>query len=116
MGDPSLAAIVSVAMLTPVFVWNGQHGLASFIFHLSDRHGGGYWMSDPDFSKLWEFPLASLILVSPFIFIAMFRFFLARLEPGFERTARWLAACAAWSAAPTGRSPACCRSLACNPT
>jgi hypothetical protein len=96
--DPHLylAAIVSVAMLTPVFVWNVQHGFASFAFHLSDRHGGGYWMSDPDFSKIWEFPLASLILVSPFVFIAMFRFFLARLEPGFERTARWLAAWVFW--------------------
>ena len=44
LGDPHLylAAIVSIAMLTPVFVWNLQHEFASFSFHLSDRHGGGY--------------------------------------------------------------------------
>lgn len=96
--DPHLylAAVVSVLILTPVFIWNVQNEFASFRFHLSDRHGGASWLSEPDFSKIWEFPLASLILVSPFIFIAMFRFFLARLEPGFERTARWLAAWVFW--------------------
>jgi 4-amino-4-deoxy-L-arabinose transferase-like glycosyltransferase len=98
LADPHLylASILSVAMLTPVFIWNVQHAGASFLFHLSDRHGGGYWFSDPDPSRFWEFPLTSLLLISPFIFIAIFRFFVARLEPGFERTARRLAVWVFW--------------------
>jgi hypothetical protein len=98
MRDPHLypAAILSVAMQAPVFIWNATAGFASFMFHLSDRHGGAHWLSNPDFSRFWEFPLTSLLLVSPFIFYAIFRFFLTKLEPGYERTAKRLGIWVFW--------------------
>ena len=84
-------------MQAPVLIWNFSEGFASFRFHLSDRHGGGYVAEQSaELCRIWEFPLASLLLVSPFIFIAMIRFFAVRLEPGPERTARRLAVWVFW--------------------
>ena len=96
-GHLYVAALLALAMQAPVLIWNLSEGFASFRFHLSDRHGGVTWLSNPpNFAGSWEFPLASLLLISPLIFIALIRFFAVRLEPGPERTARRLAVWVFW--------------------
>jgi len=51
----------------PVLLWNADHGWASFVFHLHDRHHG---KSQP-FTHAGQFLATQFGLVSPVLFVAM---------------------------------------------
>jgi 4-amino-4-deoxy-L-arabinose transferase-like glycosyltransferase len=84
-----LAALLAIAMQAPVLMWNATEGFASFRFHLSDRHAAD-WLLHPSLSRFLEFPLASVLLLSPFLVPVFVRFFLARPGTFFESVGkRW---------------------------
>lgn len=84
-----LAAALSVAMQAPVLMWNLEHGFASYKFHLADRWGGTLFELDPIHAL--EFVLMALLVVSPFVFPALFRMIRAPLGAPFADRARLLA-------------------------
>jgi 4-amino-4-deoxy-L-arabinose transferase-like glycosyltransferase len=84
-----LAALLAIAMQAPVVIWNARHGWVSFGFQLAGRHGGGWeWLMHPSLSRIVEFPLASVLLVGPFLVPVFVRFFLTRPATAFESVAK----------------------------
>jgi 4-amino-4-deoxy-L-arabinose transferase-like glycosyltransferase len=84
-----LAALLSVAMQAPVLWWNLTEGLASFNFHLGTRLTGS------SLSLANGYPLVFLanmaLVLSPFLFIALFRYPFGTRPTGFEGNARLFA-------------------------
>lgn len=84
-----LAALLSVAMQAPVLWWNLTEGLASFNFHLGTRLTGS------SLSLANGYPLVFLanmaLVLSPFLFIALFRYPFGQRATGFEGNARLFA-------------------------
>lgn len=80
------AGLLSIVMQTPVLIWNLGSHMASFNFHLGTRLAGSDLAIGANYPGVF---LANMALVlSPFLFIALFRYpFGARLI-GFENTAR----------------------------
>lgn len=69
------AAAVSVAMQTPVFLWNLQHGFSSYEFHFATRWGGAHA------ANWWApaiFLLASVLSLGPFLVWPMLRLLFGR--------------------------------------
>lgn len=67
-----LAALVAVAILTPVIAWNLSHHMASFRYHLVNRHVGDegvHWSVSGPF----RFILPFVVLCSPFLLAALVR-------------------------------------------
>jgi hypothetical protein len=64
--DPRLwlAAGVTVLVLSPIVVWNLQHGLASFRFHLGGRQGGAEGLRFRPRAVI-DFLLPTVLLLSP---------------------------------------------------
>ncbi len=95
--DPHLylAAIVAIGMQTPVVYWNLTTGFASYNFHLNTRHGAG-WLSDINWNSFLDFPVASAVLVSPFLIPVFFRFFTRKADTRFESVTKGLAIWAFW--------------------
>ena len=85
---PWLAALVAIAMQVPVFWWNATEGLASYKFHLSERWGGTFAYKQ---LGLPIFILTALLIISPFLFPAIFGMFRRRLGTPFADRARLLA-------------------------
>ena len=85
---PWLAALLGLAMQTPVIWWNATQRLASFRYHLDDRWGGHAgqinWMNPVNFLLL------TVILWSPFLIWPAIRLARAKLTTGFENGARTL--------------------------
>lgn len=84
-----LAALLSVAMQTPVLWWNLVEGFASFNFHLSERWGGTLFRFQP--INLLGFIASALIVVSPFLFPAIAGMLRRPLGSPFADRARTLA-------------------------
>lgn len=84
-----LAGLLSIAMQAPVLIWNLNEGMASFGFHLGTR------MADASIAianHYWLVFLANMALVlSPFFFIALFRYPFGPRPSGFEGNARLFA-------------------------
>ena len=95
--DPHLwlAALVSIGMQAPVLYWNWSTGFASFNFHLNDRHSEG-WLTDFNWNTFLDFPVASAVLISPFLIPVFVRFFTRTHETRFEKIAKGLAIWAFW--------------------
>jgi hypothetical protein len=75
-------------MQAPVFWWNATEGLASYKFHLYERWGGTFAYRQ---LGLPIFILTALLLISPFLFPAIFGMFRRRLGTPFADRARLLA-------------------------
>lgn len=90
-----LAALLSVAVVSPVLIWNAQHGFASFSFHLVERHGAAF-LSRIDLDGLIEFAIVTVAALGPFLIYGMLRFLAARPQTPFEATARGLALWTFW--------------------
>ena len=84
-----LAALLSIAIQTPVLVWNLTHAMASFGFHMGTRLTGSvsnlHYLHPLDFIA----NMAGLVL-GPFLFIALFRMLKDRSGSIFEERARAL--------------------------
>jgi len=81
-----VAALLSIAIQAPVLIWNLGRDMASFSFHLGTRLAGSDLAIGAGYPLVF---LANMVLVlSPFLFIALFRYpFGARLA-GFEDSIR----------------------------
>ena len=85
---PWLAALLSVAVQTPVFWWNLVEGFASYRFHLAER-----W-TDPQQAgpgQLGVYLVVTLINLSPIVAYATARLTIYRARAGFESLAKHLA-------------------------
>ncbi|WP_395813374.1 ArnT family glycosyltransferase [Devosia sp.] len=80
------AGLLSVAMQAPVLWWNLTEGMASFNFHLGTRLTGS------TASLAYGYPLVYLanmaLVLSPFLFIALFRYPFGPKPTGFEANGR----------------------------
>ena len=83
-----LAGLLSIAIQTPMLWWNYTQNFASFGFHTAGR-----WSSTPHFA--WYNPLLFLlvatIVVSPFVCVAVWRYWSRKPVEGFEARAKALA-------------------------
>jgi 4-amino-4-deoxy-L-arabinose transferase-like glycosyltransferase len=81
-----VAGLLSVAMQAPVLWWNLTEGMASFNFHLGTRLTGS------TASLAYGYPLVYLanmaLVLSPFLFIALFRYPFGPKPTGFEANGR----------------------------
>jgi 4-amino-4-deoxy-L-arabinose transferase-like glycosyltransferase len=95
--DPHLylAAAIAIGLQAPVLFWNWSTGFASFNFHLNTRHGEG-WLEQFNLRTFLDFPVASIVLVSPFLVPVFFRFFLRHHPTRFENVAKSLAIWIFW--------------------
>lgn len=69
-------ALLVVAILSPVLIWNVEHGFASFSYHLVERNAGIFEAFD-----LWRvtvFSLLNLLYLSPFLLLPLLGLLLAR--------------------------------------
>jgi 4-amino-4-deoxy-L-arabinose transferase-like glycosyltransferase len=89
-----LAALLAVAMQAPVLWWNLTESFASYNFHLSERWGGSFGLSP---IHLLIFIVQGLVLVSPFLFPAIFSMMRRPLGAPFADRARALALSAFWA-------------------
>ena len=83
-----LAALLSLAMQAPVLYWNFTEDFVSYKFHLSDRLTAGW-----GHLNLWyplDFIANMALVISPFLFIALFRMPFDKSRTAFERRARAL--------------------------
>ncbi len=88
LANPHLyaAALLAIAVASPILVWNIQNGFASFEFHLVDRHDAGF-LHAFTWVHVAEFLLQTALTTSPFMMWGMVRFVLSRPAAPFERTA-----------------------------
>lgn len=84
-----LAAALAVAMQAPVVWWNLSEGFASLNFHFAERWDGPLGQLNP--SRLLEFVILALLVVSPFLFPAIFGMIRRPLGTPFADRARVLA-------------------------
>lgn len=66
-----LAALLAVAIQAPVFYWNVTEGWASFRFHLSDRPTANWGSPRP--SQVIDYLATMVVLMSPVLFLSLFR-------------------------------------------
>jgi hypothetical protein len=95
--DPHLylAAALAISMQAPVLYWNWSTDFASFNFHLNTRHREG-WLEQFNLNTFIDFPVASIVLISPFLVPVFFRFFLRHHATRFENVAKGLAIWTFW--------------------
>ena len=84
-----LAALLAVAMQSPVLLWNLQRGFVSYNFHLSERWGGTLFQFRPLLAL--EFIALALLVVGPFVFGAIARLIREPMGQPFADRARALA-------------------------
>ena len=66
-----LAALLAILIQAPVFYWNATHGWVSFRFHLGDRTGSG--LGQPNLSQVIDYLATMAVLMSPVLFLSLFR-------------------------------------------
>ncbi len=84
-----LAALLAVAIQTPVFWWNLTEGFASYKFHLSERWGGNLFTFRPLNSL--EFLGVAILIISPFLVPAIVGVIRRPLGAPFADRARTMA-------------------------
>ena len=82
------AGLLALLVVSPVLVWNAQHGFASFRFHLGDRYDGAPIAS---ITNLKFFLLLSLFWLSPLLFGPFLRMLFDRWTGGSASAAHGLA-------------------------
>jgi hypothetical protein len=88
---PYVGALLCLALLSPVFVWNVQHDWASFAFQ-SGRSVEGATLR-PDW--LLRSVLGQMVWLLPWVWLPMIWVFVRALTGGREATADWFLACLA---------------------
>lgn len=84
-----LAALTTIAVLTPVIVWNFQHKLASISYNLVERQTD---LLAPSLGNVRVFVLQTLLYLSPFMLWPLLKVLaFTKAEPGFSRAALGLA-------------------------
>jgi hypothetical protein len=78
---PYLTFVLSGIVASPILFWNLRENWASFVFHLSSRHEGGFvW------SNIWNLFAGQMGVVTPFLFIlllvTLFIYIKRIFEPG----------------------------------
>lgn len=81
-----LAALLVVAVGSPVLIWNISNNFASFEFHLVERHDEGF-LHQLNLQNVWQFFGETALTLSPFAIFAMLRFVFWPPKQAFERTA-----------------------------
>ena len=81
-----LAALLVVAVGSPVLIWNISNNFASFEFHLVERHDKGF-LHQLNLQNVWQFFGETALTLSPFAIFAMLRFVFSPPKQAFERTA-----------------------------
>jgi hypothetical protein len=81
-----LAALLVVAVGSPVLIWNISNNFASFEFHLVERHDKGF-LHLINLQNVWQFFGETALTLSPFAIFAMLRFVFTPPKQAFERTA-----------------------------
>lgn len=77
------AAAITIALLSPVLVWNLQHDFASFRFHLGTRYGGAEFALEAGRAK--AFWLIYFVYLSPLLVLPIVAFLIRRPQQGFAR-------------------------------
>ncbi len=85
-----LAALLAVAMQAPVFYWNLTDNMASFRFHLTERPSVDW--ATPRFSQMLDYLGTMVILMSPVLFLSLFRLPFLKSRSGDESRALGLSA------------------------
>ncbi len=65
--EPYLAALVALAIFSPVIWWNAGHNWATFMFHLAKRHHPAGFTS----KYLIEYIVGQAVAVSPFMYLTI---------------------------------------------
>ncbi len=97
-----LAALLAVAIQAPVFYWNLTEGMVSFRFHLSDRPTANW--GQPRFQQVLDYLATMALLLSPVLFLSLFRLPFMRKLAGDEQrifglsAAVFLASTLGWAA------------------
>ncbi len=81
-----LAALLAIAMQAPVLYWNLTEGMASFRFHLSERPSVNW--GRPRFGQMLDYLATMALLMSPVLFLSLFR--IPFLKPRSETESRAL--------------------------
>ena len=90
-----LAALLVVAVGSPVLIWNISNSFASFEFHLVDRHDAGF-LHNITGRYIVEFLIQTALMVTPFGLAGIVAYALRPPRGGFERTAWGLATWSFW--------------------
>src|SRR5690606_18353294 len=90
-----LAALLVVAVGSPVLIWNISNNFASFEFHLVDRHDAGF-LHNITGRYIVEFIIQTALMVTPFGLAGIIAYALRPPKGGFERTAWGLATWSFW--------------------
>ena len=77
---PYLAAVVALAVVAPVLVWNARHGWVSFAFQGARAEAAGGWRSD----RVGAMAISEIAFLSPWLAAPL----LAALIDGVRRAAR----------------------------
>lgn len=87
-----LAALLSLAVQTPVVWWNVTEGFATFQYHFATRWTGGVSFSiESALQTVPRFLAWSLLTLSPFLIVPMARALLSKPDEGFEARLKSLA-------------------------
>jgi 4-amino-4-deoxy-L-arabinose transferase-like glycosyltransferase len=78
-----LAALLAVAIQAPVFYWNFTEGMVSFRFHLGDRPTSNW--GQPRFQQVGDYVATMVLLLSPVLFLSLFRLPFMRKAEGDEQ-------------------------------
>jgi 4-amino-4-deoxy-L-arabinose transferase-like glycosyltransferase len=84
-----LAGVVSLAVLSPVLVWNLQNGFASFEYNLSARQAPD-WLNDPAWGEMFNTLAASVVGYALFLLPAIWRVFRSGPTTGYPGALRRL--------------------------
>ena len=85
-----LAALLSIALQAPVVYWNLTEGLASFRFHFLDRPTSNWGHPRPQ--QVLDYVATMALLLSPVLFLSLFRLPFMRKTAGDEQRAFGLSA------------------------
>lgn len=77
---PYLAALVALAIVTPVFIWNARHGWVSFAFQGARAEAAGHWRP----AQVATMAIGEIAFLSPWLAAPL----LAALIDGARRAAR----------------------------
>jgi 4-amino-4-deoxy-L-arabinose transferase-like glycosyltransferase len=80
-----LAALLAVAIQAPVLYWNLTEGMVSFRFHLADRPTANW--GEPRFQQVGDYLATMVLLLSPVLFLSLFRLPFLRKTAGDEHRA-----------------------------
>ncbi|MBV8473310.1 MAG: glycosyltransferase family 39 protein [Hyphomicrobiales bacterium] len=88
---PYVAALLAVALVAPVFVWNAQHGWVSFAFQGARGAAGAAWKP----VQVIEIVVGQFVYLAPWLFIPLVGALVASAWRGFADERRLFLACLA---------------------